>query len=228
MTLYNKDIDNTYNDLISDYFKNGYIASPTIVNNCRRGTSTSCLASIELVNPKIKDKVIRIFVDRDDEMAHVGSMHEYVRYTLIYVKQYNYTKEDRKNNRTLWHDEGEMLFSKKYYHIPNSNAYTETLEEISAIYTIRENRIKQQRESKLKKNVFKWINLSDLKPETIDSIMARINRMHGFKAATASCIQKIGIRNISVYNYNLRREVPRVESLIYVDYKSKATTICLR
>lgn len=228
MTLYNKNIDKTYNDLISDYFRKGYIASPTIVNNCRRGVNTSCLASIELINPKIKNKVIRIFVDRDGEMAHVGSMHTYVTYMHIYAKQYNYTKEDRKNNRTLWHDEGDLVFDKKYYCIPNSNAYTETLEEISAIYTIRENRTKQHRESKLKENVFKWINLSDLKPETIDSIMARINRMHGFKAATASCIQKIGIRNISVYNYNLRREVPRVESLIYVDYKSKTTTICLR
>lgn len=229
MTFYSNTIDRTYSDLISDYLSKGYTASPTIVNNCRRGTSTSCLASIELVNPKIKDNVIRIFVDKkDDEMAHVGSMHEYVQYIRVYVKQYNYTNEDRKNNRTLWHDEGDLVFDKKYYCIPNSNAYTETLDEIASIYMIRENRIKQKRESKLKENVFKWINLSDLKPETIDSIMARVNRMHGFKAATASCIQKIGIRNISVYNYNLRREVPRVESLIYVNYKSKETTICLR
>lgn len=228
MTIYNKNIDKTYSNLISDYLSKGYIASPTIVDRYRRGTNTGCANSIELVNPKIKNKVIRIFVDRDDEMAHVGSMHTYVTYIRIYAKQYNYTKEDLKNHRTLWHDEGELIFDKKYYCIPSSNAYTETLDELAIIYMIRENRIKQQRELKLKDNAFKWINLSDLKPETIDSIMARINSMHGFKTATASCIQKIGIRKISCYNYNLRREVPRVESLIYVDYKSKQTTICLR
>ena len=228
MTIYSNTIDRTYSDLISDYIKKGYIVTPTIVDRYRRGTNTGCANSIELINPKIKNKVIRIFVDRDDEMAHVGSMHTYVTYMHIYAKQYNYTSKDRKNNKTLWHDEGDLVFDKKYYCIPNSNAYTETLDEIAMIYMIRENRAKQHRESKLKENVFKWINLSDLKPETIDSIMARINRMHGFKAATASCIQKIGIRNISVYNYNLRREVPRVESLIYVNYKSKETTIYLR
>lgn len=228
MTIYSNDINKLYNNLISDYFSKGYITSPTILNRGRSGTNIGCITSIELINPKIKNKVIRIFVDKDDELAHVGSTREYVQYLHIYVKQYNYTKEDRKNKRTLWHNDGELLFNKKYYCIPDSNAYTETLEEISAVYTVRENRAKQKRESQLKSNSFKWINLSDLKPETIDSIMARINRMHGFKAATASCIQKIGIRKIFCYNYNLRREVPRVESIIYVDYKSKQTTICLR
>ncbi len=229
MTVYNKDVDKTYNDLISDYLSKGYIASPTIViNGCRRGINTGCAASIELVNPKIKDKVIRIFVNRDDEMAHCGSMHGYVRYIHIYTKQYNYTKEDQKNNKTLWCDEGDLVFDKKYYCIPDSNAYTETLDELAIIYMIRDNRIKQHKLKKQNDSVIKWINLSNLKPETIDSIMARINRMHGFKLATASCIQKIGIHKTLSYNYNLHHDVPRIEGIIHVDYKSKQTQIYLR
>ena len=229
MTIYNKDIDKTYNDLISDYLSKGYIVSPTIViNSCRRGINIGCATSIELVNPKIKDKVVRIFVNREDEMAHCGSMHGYVRYIHIYTKQYNYTKEDQKNNKTLWCDEGDLVFDKKYYCIPDSNAYTETLDELAIIYMIRANREKQKRELKQKDSTVKWINLSNLKPETIDSIMARINHIHGFKLATASCIQKIGIHRMTRYDYNLHRDVPRVESIIYVDYKSKQTQIYLR
>jgi hypothetical protein len=226
MTIYNKDIDKLYNDHITDYLSNGYIVSPTIISKTR-GINTSCASSIELVNPKIKDEVIRIFVDKDSELEYLGNMREYVMHINVYAKKYKYTKKDWKDNKILWYDEGELLFSKKYYCIPNSNAYTETLDEIATIYMIRENREKQKRESKQKDNKIKWINLSDLKPETIDSIMIRINRMHGFKTATASCIQKIGIRKILSYNYNSRREVARISGIIYVDYKSKETTICL-
>lgn len=227
MTIYNKDIDNLYSSLIADYLSKGYIVSPTVISKGSRGINTSCASSIELVNPKIKDEIIRLFVDKDSELSRVGNMSDYVTYIHVYAKKYKYTKEDYKNNKILWYDEGELLFSKKYYHIPNSNAYTETLDEIAVIYMIRENREKQKRESKQKDNKIKWINLADLKPETIDSIMVRINHMHGFKTATASCIQKIGIRKILSYN-NLRHEVTRISGIIYVDYKSKETTICLR
>ena len=85
-------------------------------------------------------------------------------------------------------DFGKLLSEKCFYQIKENRAYTETLDELKQISELRSKRRAYNREEVYPKKSYK---INKLSADFIDSIMERINRIHGFKRATASCIEDV-------------------------------------
>ena len=173
-----KDVVSYYNSVIKSFMDQGYVISPTTMYGGYRNVN----GYTDLVNLNNKKSILRIF-----------AMHEYISeddhyYYMIRViaKEYNWDSELSCTN--LHPELGELLSEKCFYQIKENRAYTETLDELKQIREIRHNRRASNREVA---NVKKSYKINKLSAEFIDSIMERINHLHGFKRATASCIEDV-------------------------------------
>lgn len=173
-----KDVVSYYNSVIKSFMDQGYVISPTTMYGGYRNVN----GYTDLVNLNNKKSILRIF-----------AMHEYISeddyyYYMIRViaKEYKWNGEFSCTN--LHPDLGELLSEKCFYQVKENRAYTETLDELKQIREIRHNRRASNREVA---NVKKSYKINKLSAEFIDSIMERINRLHGFKRATASCIKDV-------------------------------------
>ena len=173
-----KDVVSYYNSVIKSFMDQGYVISPTTMYGGYRNVN----GYTDLVNLNNKKSILRIF-----------AMHEYISeddhyYYMIRVIAKEYKWDSELSCMNLHPELGELLSEKCFYQIKENCAYTETLDELKQIREIRHNRRASNREVA---NVKKSYKINKLSAEFIDSIMERINRLHGFKRATASCIEDV-------------------------------------
>lgn len=173
-----KDVVSYYNSVIKSFMDQGYVISPTTMHGGYRNVN----GYTDLVSLNNKKSMLRIF-----------SMHEYIScgdyyyYTIrVISKEYKWDGEFSCMN--LHPDLGKLLSEKCFYQIKENRAYTETLDELKHIRETRCKRRAYNREEVYPKKSYK---INKLSADFIDSIMERINSIHGFKRATASCIEDV-------------------------------------
>lgn len=173
-----KDVVSYYNSVIKSFMDQGYVISPTTMHGGYRNVN----GYTDLVKLTGKKSIIRVFLT--NEYISTGDYYYY----MIRVIAKEFKLNDELSCMNLFYDDGKLLSEKCFYQIKENRAYTETLDELKQIREIRHNR----RASNLEvANVKKSYKINKLSAEFIDSIMERINRLHGFKRATASCIEDV-------------------------------------
>lgn len=173
-----KDVVSYYNSVIKSFMDQGYVISPTTM----RGGYRNVNGYTDLVNLNNKKSILRIF-----------AMHEYISeddyyYYMIRVIAKEYAWDSELSCANLHPELGELLSEKCFYQIKENRAYAETLDELKQIGELRSKRKESHREAANTKKSYK---INKLSAEFIDSIMERINRLHGFRRATASCIEDV-------------------------------------
>ena len=173
-----KDVVSYYNSVIKSFMDKGYVISPTTMHGGCRGVN----GYTDLVNLTDKKTIVRVFLTNE----YITDDGYY--YYMIRVIANKYEWDGKFQCMNLNYDYGELFSEKCFYQIKENRAYTETLDELKQIREIRNNRKQSHREVTDTKKSYK---INKLSAEFIDSIMERINHIHGFKRATASCIEDI-------------------------------------
>ena len=175
-----KDVVSYYNSVIKSFMDQGYVISPTTMYGGYRNVN----GYTDLVNLNNKKSILRIFAMHE----YISEDDHYYYYYMIRVIAKEYAWDSELSCANLHPELGELLSEKCFYQIKENRAYTETLDELKQIREIRHNRRASNREVA---NVKKSYKINKLSAEFIDSIMERINHLHGFKRATASCIEDV-------------------------------------
>ena len=173
-----KDVVSYYNSVIKSFMDQGYVISPTTMHGGYRNVN----GYTDLVKLTGKKSIIRVFLT--NEYISTGDYYYY----MIRVIAREYEWNDELSCMNLFYDDGKLLSEKCFYQIKENRAYAETLDELKQIREIRCKRRASSREEIYPKKSYK---INKLSAEFIDSIMERINRIHGFKRATASCIKDV-------------------------------------
>ena len=178
-----KDIIRHYNSVIKSFMDQGYIISPTTMY----GGYHYVDGYTDLVNLNDKKSIIRIFVMR--EYCSDGSYYDSNSYkysiTKIMAKKYEFDGKFKPISARP--DCGKLISEKCFYQIKENYLYADTLDDLKHIREIQHKR----KESRRKASKVKSYPINKLSADFIDSIMERINSIHGFKRATASCIESV-------------------------------------
>jgi len=166
-----------YNSVIKQFMDDGYVISPVTTN----GSYARVNGYTDLVNTRNKKSIIRVFVTND-----CRSTDNYY-YTIIKVVARKYEWDGRYFGRNLWSDCGELLSEKTFYQVKENQAYADNLDEFDRIRALR----RQRRAVCTTNSTKKVVKLNRLSADFVDRIMERINKCHGFKRATASCIDEV-------------------------------------
>ena len=173
-----KDVVSYYNSVIKSFMDQGYVISPTTMHGGYRNVN----GYTDLVKLTGKKNLLRVFLT--NEYISTGDYYYY----MIRVIAREYECNDELSCMNLFYDDGKLLSEKCFYQIKENRAYTETLDELKQIRGIRCKRRASSCEEIYQKKSYK---INKLSAEFIDSIMERINHIHGFKRATASCIEDV-------------------------------------
>ena len=173
-----KDVVSYYNSVIKSFMDQGYVISPTTMH----GGYINVNGYTDLVKLTGKKSILRIFLTNE----YVLTNDSY--YYMIRVIVREYELNDELSCMNLFYDEGKLLSEKRFYQIKENRVYTETLDELKQIREIQCKRRAYNREEVYPKKSYK---INKLSADFIDSIMERINRLHGLKHATASCIKDV-------------------------------------
>ena len=173
-----KDVVSYYNSVIKSFMDQGYVISPTTMHGGYRNVN----GYTDLVKLTGNKSIIRVFLT--NEYISTGDYYYYM--IRVIAKEYKWNDEFSCMN--LHPDLGKLLSEKCFYQIKENRAYTETLNELKQIREIRCKRRLSSCEEIYPKKSYK---INKLSAEFIDSIMERINSLHGFKRATASCIKDV-------------------------------------
>ena len=173
-----KDVISYYNSVIKSFMDKGYVISPTTMHGGYRNVN----GYTDLVKLTGKKSLLRIFLT--NEYVSTGDYYYY----MIRVIAREHELNDELSCMNLFYDKGKLLSEKCFYQIKENRAYTETLDELKHIRETRCKRRAYNREEVYPKKSYK---INKLSAEFIDSVMERINSIHGFKRATASCIEDV-------------------------------------
>ena len=180
-----KDVVSYYNSVIKSFMDQGYVISPTTMYGGYRGV----YGYTDLVNLTKKKNFIRVFFTQEycsDRFYYDYDSYKYYMIKII-AKEYAWDgKVKCMMNENPYC--GKLISERCFYQIKENRAYTETLDELKQISELRSKRRESRREITYPKKSYK---INKLSAEFIDSIMERINRLHGFKRATASCIEDV-------------------------------------
>ena len=180
-----KDVVSYYNSVIKSFMDKGYVISPTTMY----GGYRSVYGYTDLVSLTGNKSFVRVFLMQeycsDGPYYDYGNYHYYM--IRIIAKKYEWDGKI-KCMMSSNPDFGKLLSEKRFYQIKENRAYTETLDELKQISELRSKRKESHREDD---NIKKSYKINKLSADFIDSIMERINHLHGFKRATASCIKDV-------------------------------------
>ena len=180
-----KDVVSYYNSVIKSFIDKGYVISPTTMY----GGYRNVYGYTDLVNLTGNKSFVRVFLMQeycsDGDHYDYGNYHYYM--IRIIAKKYEWDGKI-KCMMSSNPDFGKLLSEKRFYQIKENRAYTETLDELKQISELRSKRKESRREADNTKKSYK---INKLSADFIDSIMERINHLHGFKRATASCIEDV-------------------------------------
>lgn len=191
------DLNKEFNSVVAKYLNDGYILAPII----ERARCSQTRSYVSLANPKNKDHILCVWLLNNDERIDNENIR-WVSKISIAVKEYEVPNAKNYNGyeRTLYSDEGKLIYQKDFYNF-KSYLYTDDINELLNIVLLKNKRDEIKDElRRIKANEYMHtFKVNKLTPNFIDSIMERINKIHGFKRATASCIEWVKLS--SEYNY---------------------------
>jgi len=202
-----------YSDFIKDYLNKGYVISPLNIGN----SFSSAVTYLDLINPKEKNMTYRVWLKNTYSKGHD--------FLKIEVRQY-----DKKIYRgTLWPDEGTVVNEKSFFIISKKkDVYTDDEDEVARINKCRSDRrtLHESLENLSYKNG-RRLRIDKLPADFIDNIMARINRVRGFKRANATCINAVVLYKESQYDWRRDERVYRLKAQVSFSYNNKTANIYL-
>lgn len=172
------DVVGYYNSVIKSFMDQGYVISPTTMN----GGYTHVDGYTDLINPRNKKSIIKVFV-----VNNFRSVENYFCTTIkVMARKYNWNGRFTSSN--FWLDDGDLISEKIFFQIKEHLAFADNIDDLTRIIDLRRQRRNTNTTIEKKK---KLVSINRLSGDCIDSIMEKINRIHGFKRATASCIEEI-------------------------------------
>jgi len=198
-----KEVVSQFNTAIADLMSKGYIISPFTESGSYSNTKTH----IDLIKPNDNSHIIRVWLS--DERVKTGERFwQYIDSNGVRVKKYkNGVGYDGifEREQTLWpgKDYGETLYEKMFYAFAERNGkriYSDDLDEAKKFANMHNDRVMNDTTDKF--NLGRSFSKDRLTPKFVDSIMARINSIRGFKRATASCIT-----SVEMYKYDNKLNV---------------------
>lgn len=211
MIILSSSIIKSFNAIIADYLKDGYMISPFSM----RGSYTDAESFVDLVRCDKIDHIIRVWLS-ENRMVKVNTSYRYTRIKSISVKRYNFEREASINDitwpHTLWLNEGILIKEVKYYAFANrgdKSVYTDSLDEVTAYFNLQSNRYSSRKAIFNNQAYVKDITADKLPNKFVDHIMDRIHEIRGFKRATKDCINKVTVirdnerfKSIVQYSFN--------------------------
>ena len=209
-----KDIISYYNSVIKEFMDKGFIISPSTTN----GGYLHVSGYTDLVNPKDKKTIIRVFLTHDNLPIRQTDHCFYCDVMRVVANKYEWN--GTYTSKSLWLDYDNITLStKSFYHIKQNTVYTDSEDELISIYELR----KSRNQNKTENDSVKTFKLNQCSADFVDRIMCRVNSIRGFKRATASCITKIIAYRESPYYSN----VPKYQGEITVSFNGRHAYIHL-
>ena len=178
-----KDIIRHYNSVIKSFMDQGYIISPITMYGCYHYVD----GYTDLVNLNDNKNFIRIFIMREYYSDGPSYDSKSFKYSITKILAKKYEFDGKFKPISARPDCGKLISEKCFYQIKENYLYADTLDDLKQIREIH----RKRKESRRKVSDVKSYPINKLSAEFIDSIMERINSIHGFKRATASCIESV-------------------------------------
>lgn len=212
---------------------NGWVISPMTVN----GSYSNVKHYIDLINHNDRSHLIRVWVYYTIQNLTPYGGYNYTDVVKVFAKKYKWNGKFKPQTCYPDYDgDGEYIADARvFYQIDDSSyrsherkqstIYTEDVNEVANIIKLRSDRyLRKQRGKKVA--VCSWKYTRDkVSANFIDSIMERINRIRGFKHATASCIENIKIFKEEDDDYGRRY---KFSANVYYSFNGKSGQISLR
>ena len=177
------DIIRHYNSVIKSFMDQGYIISPITMYGCYHYVD----GYTDLVNLNDNKNFIRIFIMREYYSDGPSYDSKSFKYSITKILAKKYEFDGKFKPISARPDCGKLISEKCFYQIKENYLYADTLDDLKQIREIH----RKRKESRRKVSDVKSYPINKLSAEFIDSIMERINSIHGFKRATASCIESV-------------------------------------
>lgn len=213
-----EELNNRFSNIIMGYINKGFKLSPLTHN----GSFSRSGCYLDVKDPKEKGYIYRIWMI-DDDTALAQQRNVYVSTKILRVKKYKY---DGKYTRTFWPDEGDFVSEKIFYVVKAGKSFTDSVDEINDIYNLRNKR----RDLKPKDNNSDYtycrkIAINKLPEDFIDNIMEKINKIRGFKRASATCIKSVLLYKESYYNYSKRCTTYKLKGTVNYSFNGRTGNI---
>lgn len=195
MIILASNIIKSFNSVIADFIKDGYVISPLSM----KGSYTSAESFVDLIHGDNTDHIIRVWLC-ENSMTPVATSYRYIRTKSIVVKKYDLKNKANINDiswpSTLWPNEGILTKEIKYYEFANrgyQSVYTDSLDEATSYFNIQSDR-RSRRYTNFNYQLYrKDVSVDKLPVKFVSNIMNRIHEIRGFKRATKDCINKVTV-----------------------------------
>lgn len=188
-----------YNAIIKDYLSKGFEISFLTLGR----TFSRVFKHIDVIDPKNRKYVYRVWMLEGRECLD-STRYAYADTINIRVKKYS---NDTDQKRALQPEYGELISEKVIYVVKSEKAFTDDFDEMKSIELKHYERYRAKQNDNI--NDSRLLPIEKLPENFIDSIMERINRVRGFKRASATCIKSVCLFKESRYSY-LRQKRERV------------------
>ena len=198
MTVF-ANLDKQFNNVIKYYLDRGFC----IPASSQRSSLQGAITYVDLKHPKDKQHIVRVWLTKDCRRQQItDDTYYYVNYIDITAKTYTIPY---KGCIDFSINEGLVMSHSRFYVIKSSCAYTDSLDELINIHKLQINRRKFNAisiESLDHNNHRKEFSIREVSPNMVDYLMKRINAVHGFKRATASCVDSISLQKFHTFGGN--------------------------
>jgi len=202
MTVF-ANLDRQFNSVIKYYLDRGFC----IPASSQRSSIQGAITYVDLKHPKDKRHIVRVWLTKDCRRQQIADdTYYYTHYIDITAKTYTIPY---KGCIDFSINEGLVMSRNRFYVIKSSCAYTDSLDELINIHKLQINRRGLNVipvESLEHNNHRKEFTIREVSPNMVDYLMKRINAVHGFKRATASCVDSISLQRFHTLegNYYVR------------------------
>lgn len=229
-----KDIMSAYTSIVSSLMADGWVISPMTAS----GAYCNVKHYIDLINYNDRSHLIRVWVYYTIQNLTPYGGYNYNDVVKVFAKKYKWDGKIKPQNCYPDYDgDGEYIADARvFYQIYESTnsrpsrriqslIFTEDVNEVGNIVKLRSERYLRKQCGK-KVAVCSWEYSRDkVSANFIDRIMERINRVRGFKRATASCIESIKIFKDEDSEYGHRH---KFSASVYYSFNGKSGQICLK
>jgi hypothetical protein len=178
-----------------------------------------CQSLIDLIDKKHPDHIIRVFFTNNLIKPTKAS---YAEISCVIVRKIGCSNL---TNRVYFYgditdNDSSVVYRSIFYVINKDNEYlyvdnSDDWDHISKLIDKRAEN-KYDTEERLKSALTRTYSREQLTPNAVDLIMNRVNRIQGFKRATASCIDRIV----------MKRKTSHISAEVYVCYNDKRRCFC--
>lgn len=211
MIILASNIIKSFNSIIADYLKDGYMISPFSM----KGSFSDAESFVDLVRCDKADHIIRVWLI-ENCMEKIDSSYRYTRIKSISIKRYDFKRKVNINDimwpHALWPNEGTLINEIKYYAFAyrgDQSVYTDSLDEAVAYFNLQSSRYSNKRAIFNNQAYVKDITADKLPSKFVSHIMDRIHKVRGFKHAAQDCISSVRVirdnerfKSIVQYSFN--------------------------